>query len=156
MKKIVCGMIVLCGMTLLLSGCGKETAQTMTCTLTQKDVVNQYELDATYVVNYKNDLVTDVETTEIVTSDDTTVLDSFEQQLKQIYQAMQDSYGGYDINIQNDGQKVTSIVKIDYQKLNFDQLIEDNSAMKNYVNDKNQLTLDGIKTMYQSQGISCE
>lgn len=156
MKKIVCGLIVLGGMTLLLSGCGKETAQTMTCTLTQKDVVNQYELDATYVVNYKNDLVTDVETTEIVTSDDTTVLDSFEQQLKQIYQAMQDNYGGYDINIQNDGQKVTSIVKIDYQKLNFDQLIEDNSAMKNYVNDNNQLTLEGIKTMYQSQGISCE
>lgn len=84
------------------------------------------------------------------------MLDSFEQQLKQIYQAMQDNYGGYDINIQNDGQKVTSIVKIDYQKLNFDQLIEDNSAMKNYVNDKNQLTLEGIKTMYQSQGISCK
>ena len=156
MKKIVCGMIVLGGMTLLLSGCGKEIAQTMTCTLTQKDVVNQYELDATYVVNYTGDLVTDVETTEVVTSDDTTVLDNFEQQLNQIYQAMQENYGGYDIDIQNDGKKVTSIVKIDYQKLNFDQLIEDNSAMKNYVNDKNQLTLDGIKTMYQSQGISCE
>lgn len=156
MKKIVSSIVLLGGVALLFSGCGKEEEKLMTCTLTQKDVVNNYELNSTYEVNYQGDVVKNVTSKEEITSSDTTVLSNFETQLKEIYQTMDDNYGGYDINVTNDGAKVTSIVKINYQKLDLKKLIEDNSAMKNYVNKNNQLTVNGIKTMYQAQGISCK
>lgn len=156
MKKVISLMVVLLGVLVVTSGCTKEEQKTMVCTLTKKDVVNKYDLKSTYKVNYTGEVVDNVETEEIITSDEAVVLETFETQLNDIYNAMKDNYGGYDINITNDGTKVTSLVKIDYSKLDFKKLIEDNSTMKNYVNKDNRLTLDGIKTMYKAQGITCK
>ena len=36
------------------------------------------------------------------------------------------------------------------------KFIEDNSAMKSYVNKNNALTLEGAKVMYESLGASCK
>ena len=49
----------------------------MTCTLHTNDVVNEYTLDATYVVTYRNDLVYNVESTEIIKSNSSKVIDYF-------------------------------------------------------------------------------
>ena len=69
---------------------------------------------------------------------------------------MNDTYGGYDVNITNADGKVTSVAKIDYSKLNIEQLVKDDPSMKNAVNDKNELTVTGIKSMYSAMGITCE
>lgn len=155
MKKVLFSIVLIIGVV-LITGCGKVEEKVMTCTLTQKDVVNNYELNSTYEVNYAGEVVNNVTSTEVITSSDAAVLSNFETQLKDIYNAMEENYGGYNIDIKNDGQKVTALVKINYEKLNLDKLIEENSAMKSYVNKNNRLTLDGIKTMYKAQGITCK
>lgn len=162
MKKKFILAVLLCSTLLLISGCGKQEElvekeqKTMTCTLSRNDVVNGYKLDSTYKVFYTDKVVDKVETEEVISSDSSEILSQFETQLNSLYQTMDETYGGYDINISNDGAQVVSLVKIDYSKLDLSQLAKDEPTMKNYLDSNNKLTLDGIKTMYTSQGITCE
>ena len=37
-----------------------------------------------------------------------------------------------------------------------EKLAKDQSSMKNYMNDKNEITLEGIKALYKAMGATCE
>lgn len=79
-----------------------------------------------------------------------------EEQLSQNYEKMDESYGGYTTNISKNGNKVVSEVEIDYEHMDVESLLEDQPSMKNYANDNNQLTLEGVKTIYKAMGATCE
>lgn len=163
MKKVrkifgitICAVAVL----LLVSGCGSKQAvaaeeKTLSCTLHRRDVINNYELDSTYVVYYKNNVVNKVKTTEVVSSSDQTIIDYFKETLDSSYSAMDKAYGGYEYTITPEDGKVTSITSIDYTKINMDQLIKDDASIKSIVNSKNQITVNGIKKLYQQMGAEC-
>ncbi len=156
MKKILKSCLIIV-MVMMLVGCSSpEEEKTVTCTLHKNDVINNYELNSTYEVKSKGEVVTNVTSTEVVTSDSEEILSYFEETLNNTYKTMNDTYGGYDVNITNADGKVTSVAKIDYSKLNIEQLVKDDPSMKNAVNDKNELTLTGIKSMYSAMGITCE
>lgn len=168
-KKIILG-VILAGGTLLLSGCGAKEVEkvedfskgdkVLKCTLSSKDAVNNYEVESTYNAYYKEDgdekIVTGVVTKESVTSTNSSLLDQFEETLNTTYSTLSDTYGGYTFEVKKTDDKVTSVVKIDYGKMDRDQLVKDNSAMKQYMNDDNNLTYEGIKAMYEAQGAVCE
>ena len=40
--------------------------------------------------------------------------------------------------------------------MDLDKFIEDNEAMKSFVNKDNKLTVDGVKAMYESIGATCK
>lgn len=159
-KKLGLLLVGVCAVCLFITGCGKPEEKleqkTMTCTLNRNDVVSNYSLKSTYKVLYTGEVVDKVETEEVITSDNAQILSTFEEQLNSLYHKMDDTYGGYDISVTNDGTKVVSLVKIDYSKLNLAQLIKDEPTMKNYTNGDNRLTVSGIKAMYTSQGSTCE
>ena len=69
---------------------------------------------------------------------------------------MNNEYGGYDFKITNENGTLTAITKIDYTKLDMEKLAKDQSSMKNYMNDKNEITLEGIKALYKAMGATCE
>ena len=157
MKNILKSCLVIV-MVIMLAGCGsvKDEEKTITCTLHKNDVINNYELNSTYEVKAKGEVVTNVTSTEVVSSNSADILSYFEETLNSTYKTMNDTYGGYDVNITNADGKVTSVAKIDYSKLNIEQLVKDDPSMKNAVNDKNELTVTGIKSMYSAMGITCE
>lgn len=157
MKKILKSCLVI-AMVIMLAGCSsvKEEEKTIACTLHKNDVINNYELNSTYEVKTKGEVVTNVTSTEVVSSNSADILSYFEETLNSTYKTMNDTYGGYDVNITNADGKVTSVAKIDYSKLNIEQLVKDDPSMKNAVNDKNELTVTGIKSMYSAMGITCE
>lgn len=155
MKKIFKISSVLL-LALILVGCAAKEDKVIKCTLSSKDAINGYELSSTYEITTDGTIVKSVKSTEIVTSDNESLLSSFETTLKSSYEKMNETYGGYDINITNKDGKVTSITNIDYQKLNLEQLLKDQPSMKNAANSKNQLTLNGVKSIYQSLGATCE
>ncbi len=141
---------------IFISGCGNDKEFTKTCTLTSNDTVNGYKLEAEYKVYGKGKTVDKVVTTETVISDDQERLDSYEEYFKEAYSSVNELYGGYTNNVTNKDGKVISETTIDYNKMDMEQYVKDNSAMKNYVDKNNKLLLEGIIATYEALGATCE
>ncbi len=151
MKKFV---FLIPAFLLCLTGCGAKTG-TITCTLSQNDVVNGYKLESEYKINYKGDTVENVETVETVTTDSKELLDSFETSLNDTYSKTNETYGGYTYKVTKESDKVTSKVKIDYSKMDIEKFVKDQPALKTYVKN-NKLLKNGIKSLYESMGATCK
>ena len=138
----------------LLAGCkgGKVVTK---CTLVSDQSASNYTLKSEYNVISNKDKVYRVETVEVVESKNNTILAYFEDQLKKQYKSYNDTYKGYKYDVVNKDGKVIAKVTIDYTKMDLDKFVKDNPAMKSYVDKDNNITLSGIKTMYESMGAKC-
>lgn len=141
---------------LLMSGCGNKKEFVKTCTLTTNNTAQGYKLEAEYNVYGKGDVVEKVVTTETVTSDNDAILTYFEEYLTESYETANSTYKGYTNKVTNEDGKVVSETTIDYNKMDLDQYVEDNSAMKSYVNSDNKLLVDGVIELYESLGATCK
>lgn len=153
-KALKIGVAILA--VILMVGCGTTEDYVLKCTLQQNDVINHYKISSTYEITTDGKIAKKVKTTEVVTSEEKLILDGFEQTLRQTYDAANEAYGGYTVNIIRGEDNVTSEVEIDYSVINMEQFLEDQPAMKNYTNDQKQLTLAGVKAMYTTMGATCE
>lgn len=154
MKKAL-KTITLALVIVLVSGCGKKEV-VKTCTLTQNNTAYGYKLESKYVIYGEGDIAKKVESTETVTTDNTSIQDQFETQLNSTYKSLNDTYGGYTYKVTKGDGKVVSTVTIDYEKLDIEKYVKDNSAMKNYVNKDNKLLVEGIESIYKALGATCE
>lgn len=154
MKKIMCAMVGF-ALVMLTFGCGKAEEKTLSCTLDKKDVINGYEIHSTYTAHAKDGIVTEVKTKEVVTTETDEMAAYFKETLDNTYQKMHQSYGGYEYTVTNDNRVVTADVTIDYTKLNLEQLAKDDPTTKSLLNGKNQMTYEGIKKIYETQGATC-
>lgn len=157
-KKYV-RILVLVIAVVLVSGCGNKVNDkeiVKTCKSTASDVASGYKVESEYKVYAKGDVVEKVETTEIVTSDDEELLDYFEEYLEDTYESTNEVYGGYTNNVTNENGKVISTTTIDYNVMNIEQYVKDNTAMTNYVNSNNEILLEGILNLYEGLGAVCE
>lgn len=156
MKKCI-KLLATVFVVLLFTGCGNRSKEKITtCTLSSNNVSNNYELKSTYEIYSRNDEVYKVETKEVVTSNSASILDYFEEYLNNTYKVANDKYNGYDYKVTKDNNQVVSKVIIDYNAMDLNKYIEDNTAMQSYVNKNNKLTLDGMKKIYESLGAVCE
>ncbi len=154
MKNVVKFLIVFVGV-LLLSGC-MDKKQVSKCTLSNDQSASGYSINSTYNIYSTNGIVNSVQTKEVVTSKNTTILAYFEDLLKKQYESANSSYGGYEFKVSKTDNKVTSTVTINYEKMDLDKFVKDNASMKSYVNKSNKLTLDGVKKLYESLGATCK
>ena len=67
-----------------------------------------------------------------------------------------DKYSGYSYKFTTKKNKLYSVVKIDYKKHDMKKFVYDNVAMKNFINEKKQFTLDGAIDYYESMGAICK
>lgn len=154
MKKFIRLTFVLMLM-LVLAGCnGKE--QVLKCSSISDQSASGYKLKSNYDIYYSDDVVSKIITTETVSSKNTTILAYFEKQLKNQYKVNNESFGGYTYKITNKDGKVVSKVTIDYSEMDIDKFVKENPAMKSFVNKSNQITLKGVKSMYESMGATCK
>lgn len=128
--------------------------QSFNCNLTNE--TDEYKLESIYTVQYKEDVITMVLFYEEIDSDDKDVITDLYEEKSNKYKNFNNSYGGLLYNIGKGSKRLTFEVSIDYTKVNMNALLENDSTLKNYVNDKNQLTVNGIKEYYYSLGIVCE
>lgn len=143
--------------SIILVGCTfKDEERVVKCTLTQNNAAQNYKLESEYNIYTDGKVVNKVETIETATSDNAQILSYLENYEKTLYTNMNNSYGGYDFNINNENGVVKAITKIDYTKLDREKLAKDQPSLKNYMNDDNMLTLKGIKSMYEAMGATCE
>lgn len=142
---------------LLLSGCGTNKEVLVTkCTSSQNNLQANYTLKSEYTIYSQKGVVNKVESVETINSSSEAILDYFDTYLTSTYEQANKVYGGYNNKITKNDDEVISKTTIDYKSMDMNKYVEDNSAMKNYVNSKNELTLEGIKVAYQSIGATCE
>ena len=154
MKKTIKFLVIL-GLFVMLCGCSLFGGEkTFECKNTSKQT--DYTLTSTYKVFYKGDVVSKVETVETVESKDESKLKTVETSVDELYKSNNQKYGGYDYKVTNKNGKLTSTVTIDYKKMDLKKYVEDNPAMKSYVNDKNEITKEGIIKLYNALGAKCD
>lgn len=150
MKKAILSCLVV-GSLLLTTGCGKE--KVMVCKR-DAEIEEGVNLSLNYKVTYKGDDVELIESTEKVTSDDKDYLEDYKDRVEKIYSPYKDvKYYDYEVTI--DGDVLTSSTKIDYSKIDTEELIKIDSANKEAFKD-GKLKLASIKATYKSIGASCE
>ena len=152
MKKLFKFLVIALGVS-LLSGCNNNV---ITCTLESNDSTSGYTLKSTYEIHLKKDAVSKVKTTEEITSDNDSILDYFESSLNSQYEIANNQYGGYKYKVTKKKNTVKSVSTVDYDKMDLEKYINDNSALKEYVNSNNKITSDGAKTLYESLGATCK
>lgn len=153
MKKITKITLVII-MTIIFTGCSMKKEVVTKCSNTSSQ--NKYEVTSNYNIYSKNDIVNKVVLEEVVKSSDQTTLSTMEKSYKNMYKAYNKSYGGYTYKVDNDGKTVKLTLTIDYQNIDMNKYIKDNVSFKDYLNDNNELTLEGIKNMYKFIGVKCK
>lgn len=140
----------------LLAGCDNGKEIVTKCELTSNQAASGYSLDSTYEIYSTSGVVNKVVTKEVVTSDQEDVLTYFETYLNESYKTASDTYGGYTYKVTKSDDKVSSDVTIDYNKMDLDKFVSDNSSMKAYVDKNNKITLEGVTKIYETLGATCE
>lgn len=156
MKKIA-KILVAISFVFVITGCEEsKKEEVINCTLTSNDVAQGYSLTSNYNIYSKGGEVTKVVTEEIVTSENEQIINYFEEYLKKTYNAQNDTYGGTTNEIKKETGKIVSKTTIDYDKMDMKKYVDDNSAMKNYVNSNNKLTKEGAQQIYEAYGATCK
>lgn len=153
-KYLPLGLLLIC--MLVVSGCQEKKDYVVKCTLSQNNVLGNYQIESTYEITTDGKIAKSVKTVEVVTSENETLLNTMSETLNTTYETMNEAYGGYVFDVDQETGKVISTVNIDYTALDLEKLLSDQPSMKNYTNEDNQLTLEGLQNMYTTMGATCE
>ena len=149
--KLLLVLLVLLVVT-ILSGCTSKL-DTAECSFKSKQ--SDYKIDTKYKIYYKDNIVKKVDIDEVITSSKKDKLREFSNSFKSQYKSNNSMYGGYTYDIKNSKDKLELSVSIDYTVFDMKKFINNNAAMKDYVNKSNKLTLNGIIKMYEASGSTC-
>ena len=138
---------------LLLTGCSKE--KYFTCKIDLYNDIQEYKLDASYKVYYKDSYVTKIEKEEIYTSDKKTTLDYFNEYKALEYKNLNNLYSGVIHTIEYKENKVKLNATMDMTLMDIKKMIKDDYIDKDYVI-SGKLTTSGIKNIYKSKGANCD
>ena len=155
MKKKLLGILVI-AMMVVLTGCSsnkEETTKILTCTIDQ-EVQAGISIDSTYKVTYKGDYVNLVETTEKIISDNSEYLEQVKTLTEQTYSQF-DEVEHYNYKVEIKDGVLISTTKIDYEKMNTDDLIEVNPEIGSIL-DNGKLKVKDIKDIYEQLGATCK
>lgn len=143
--------------TVLLSGCENNSdLKTTKCTLSKTNEDALYNLKSEYVIYSNDGVVSKVETTETVISTSGPILDYFESYLTNLYKTNNETYGGYSNKITKENDELISTTTINYEVMDILKYSKDNPSFGSISNNNNQITLEGIKSIYTSLGATCE
>ncbi len=136
----------------LVTGCSSSEEKTMTCTRTMNQSGMKTSLN--YKVTYSGDYVNRVQSEESIETDDTTTLNTYKEQIENIYKPYKDiEYYTYNVTI--DGNKLVSTVDINYAKIDTDKLLEIDSANSQLINN-GKVKLSSVKSLYEQLGATCK
>lgn len=178
MKKWL--IVFICILALVITGCGKNDdkddakkeddksnvadkdkneedisstkEEVMICTRTAKQ--SETNLDFKYQVTYSDGYVKRVLSTEKITSSDKNLLQTYKNSVEELYEPY-NSLDYYDTKVTIDGNTLTSIAEIDYEKIDTDKLIEIDSANASFIKD-GKIKLEDIKAVYTQYGAICD
>lgn len=151
-NKYIKGSIILLLLAICITGCTSTSSKTMTCTNTINQ--NNVKVESTYVVTYKKEDVTYLESTEKISTSDSSVLDTYEKTIDNIYQPYK-NIEHYNYNITKENNTLISKVNADYENIDIDKLIEIDSSIKSLMKN-NKINVKKMKSAYEQLGATCQ
>ncbi len=164
-KKFLIILVLVFG--LFLTGCGEQNTlkeettnqeetqdevEKMSCVM-QRTVSEGLSIESTYNVEHDGKYVNLVETVEKITSSDKEILETYKAQVEQIYEPFKNlKYYDYDVNIS--GDTLTSIVRINYAKIDTDKMLEIDSSLEQLIKN-GRIAVQDIKELYEQIGAVC-
>ena len=153
-KILLFSVLILC--LFVLSGCsGDKKVKVLKCGI-EKDVTESMHLESEYLVYYKGKYVNLIKTTETLSSKDKSVLEAYKKQLDAAYKEYK-KIDGYDNSSEIKDDKLISKTKIDYTKIDMDELVKVEKSLKNIIKD-GKIKVDDIRAIYEDEsfGAKCE
>jgi uncharacterized lipoprotein YehR (DUF1307 family) len=143
-------LIILLSLVVLLITSGHKSGK-MKCVYTStSDVI---ETSSIYLITYKNNIVNNLETREVIVSNDKNMLDEYKTALELVYS----EYNGleyYDNSVTLKKNKLTTITKVNYEKLDINKFISIDKNNKDLFTN-NQVKLSTLKKIYKKNGAKC-
>lgn len=143
-------LIILLSLVVLLITSGHKSGK-MKCVYTStSDVI---ETSSIYLITYKNNIVNNLETREVIVSNDKNMLDEYKTALELVYS----EYNGleyYDNSVTLKNNKLTTITKVNYEKLDINKFISIDKNNKDLFTN-NQVKLSTLKKIYKKNGAKC-
>jgi len=151
-KFLLVGILAI---TLVATGCNKNLKEDNVLNCSMKGtVVEGVETNSSYKVTHDGKYVELIETEEIVISTNKEYLETVKTTVESMYSPYNDvEY--YEYNVTLNGDTLTSITKIDYSKIDMDELSKINSAMAAYMED-GKLKVSTVENLYNQMGITCK
>lgn len=141
---------MLLSLVVLLITSGHKSGK-MKCVYTStSDVI---ETSSIYLITYKNNIVNNLETREVIVSNDKNMLDEYKTALELVYS----EYNGleyYDNSVTLKKNKLTTITKVNYEKLDINKFISIDKNNKDLFTN-NQVKLSTLKKIYKKNGAKC-
>ena len=136
-----------------MTGCGSNN-KTLKCT--NKIETDELKYSSTYEIVYDSDKkVKEVNTKEVITSEDESYLEEAKKSSEQLYEENNKEYGGYDYKITINGNTLTSKCTIDYSKMNVKKYVKDNN-LTNFADSNDNVLLSSLIEIYKTLGAECE
>ena len=111
-------------------------------------------LRSTYTAQYKNNIVTELETVEQVIAEDEDNLETYKDRIDELYNGYQ-GLDHYENKTTIEDNTLTSTTTIDYSKVDTDKLIEIDSGNAKLIKD-GKVNIDDLQDMYRQNGCNCK
>ena len=165
MKKIVSILLVVILAFFFVTGCdddAKEAVQvkaskgesTLKCSRTAAGM-NNATASLNYTIYYKGDYVTKTVSIERVESDDSSVLDQYEESYNKIFIPYKD-IDYYDNNVDRTSNSVTSTTVINYEKVDTKKILEIEGENGNIYEEDGKVKKDTLVSFFKKYGAKCE
>ena len=161
MKKIILIICLMFG--IFVTGCNdkkiennneSKPKQTNIVCNGENNLSDNIKISTKYEIEAEEDKVSNLTSTETINSDNLEYLETTKNTFEQSNSVYKD-IAGYDSNIEINENKLISTLKIDYNIIDLNKLIEIDSANKNLIVD-NYVSLNKLKSMYESLGTKCQ
>ena len=145
--------IIILILLLVITGCSSD--KSFICKMDIENDIQDYKLDGTYTIYYKDSYVTKIEKIEKYNSTNQDTLDYLDEYLNLDYENLNRKYNGYtyDVLLSEDYVRLESV--IDMNLVDVKKMKKDNYIEEDYVIGEN-ITTSGIKYFYEQKGAICE
>lgn len=150
-KILLTGLI----MIVLLTGCNKEAKNNfiLNCSM-KKTIVEGVQTNSNYKITHDGEYVETIETEEIIISTNKGYLETVKETVESMY-SIYKNVDHYKYKVTLQGDTLTSTTKIDYSKIDIDELIKINPEMALLIED-NKLKVSVVENLYNRMGIVCK
>ena len=151
--------VILFILLLVATGCASNNNETkiekkegvINCTLDNTE--NGLTIKSNYEAKYKNGYVTNINSEEIITSENSAALEALEKQIVGMY-SVYDDVVGYNYSTNLTGNTLTSKVDADYLVIDTEEMLTITPAMSEYIKD-GKIKIEDIKDVYIALGAIC-